>query len=98
MTVLEREACTAPRPVVAAAGYAHSRAALDRIPNAERVAAALESLAAARPEDVDPVPGTIVRVLRAHRYGDFPALRLYYSVDAVAVRLLRIEEWDAMEA
>lgn len=84
--------------VMAAPGYVHSRAALGRVPHVERVAEALESLAATRPDDVEPVPGTIVRVIRANRYGDFPALRLYYSVDDVAVRLLRIEEWDEMEA
>ena len=77
--------------------YAPSRAALARIPNAEAVATALEHHAATHPCAVPPYPGTIVRVLRTHRYAGFPALRLFYSVDEGAVRFLWIEEWDEME-
>lgn len=91
------DARTSLRRVVAAPGYAHSRAALESVPHAERVAAALESLAANRPGDAEPVPGTMVRVLRAHRYAPLPALRLYYSLDEIAVRLLHIEQWDELE-
>jgi hypothetical protein len=38
-----------------------------------------------------------VRVIRARAHGRLPALRLYYSVDEEAVRLLRIEEYDERE-
>jgi hypothetical protein len=97
MTVAEVPRERAARRVVTVANYQRSRAALGDAPQTERVAAALESLAAARPYAVAAVPGTIVRVLRARRYGEFPALRLYYSVDDVAVRLLWIEHYDEME-
>jgi hypothetical protein len=86
-----------PRCVVTASCYRRSRAALGDTPQTERVAAALESLAASRPYAVPPFPGTIVRVLRARPYGDFPALRLYYSVDDAAIRFLWIEHYDEME-
>jgi len=97
MTVAEVPRERASRRVVTVASYQRSRAALDDAPQTERVAAALESLAAARPFAVAAVPGTIVRVLRARRYEDFPALRLYYSVDDAAVRFLWIEHYDEME-
>lgn len=84
-------------PTEPAPGYAPTRAALARNPNADQVATALERQAATHPCAVPPYPGTIVRVLRTHRYADFPALRLFYSVDEGAVRFLWIEEWDEME-
>ena len=77
--------------------YHHSRAALRPTPETERVAAALETLAAAQPYAVPPIENTIVRVIRARAHGRLPALRLYYSVDDQAVRLLRIEEYDENE-
>ena len=84
-------------PIEPADCYAPSRAALARIPKADQVATALERQAATHPCAVPPFPGTIVRLLRTHRYADFPALRLFYSVDEAAVRFLWIEEWDEME-
>lgn len=77
--------------------YHHSRSALRPTPETERVAAALEALAAAQPYAVPPIENTMVRVIRARAHGRFPALRLYYSVDEEAVRLLRIEEYDERE-
>jgi hypothetical protein len=55
-------------------------------------------LVAARPHAVLALAGTIVRVLRARRYSDLPALRLYYSVDDEVIRFLWIEHYDEMEA
>lgn len=79
-------------PITMAPDYEHSRAALRDTPETERVAAALEALAAARPYAVPVIGDTIVRILRAEADGDLPALRLYYAVDDEAVRFLRIEE------
>lgn len=77
--------------------YHHSRAALRPTPETERVAAALETVAAAQPYAVPPIENTIVRMIRARAHGRLPALRLYYSVDDQAVHLLRIEEYDERE-
>lgn len=89
--------CAGPRQVIACAHYHHSRVTLGNTPQTDRVADALESQATTRPYATPPVPGTIVRVLRARRYGEFPPLRLFYSVDEAAVRLLWIEEYDELE-
>ena len=78
--------------VTTAPDYAHSRAALRNTPETQRVADALETLAAARPYAVPVVGDTIVRILRAQAHEGFPGLRLYYAVDDEAVRFLRIEE------
>ena len=86
-----------PRPVVAASGYPRSRALLGHSPLTERLVTALETQAATRPHATAPVPGTLVRVLRARPYGELPSLRLFYSVDDTAVRLLSIEHYDQME-
>lgn len=83
--------------VVAADGYAESRAAVATTPATEQRAATLERLAATRPEGGDRVTGTVVRIVRVGRDGELPPLRLYYSVDATAVRFLRIEEYDETE-
>lgn len=87
----------ASRSVVAIPHYHRSRAALGDAPETHTIAAALEASAARRPDSGMVVPGTIVRVLHASRYGDFPALRLYYSVAGTAVHLLWIEHYDEME-
>lgn len=85
------------KEVIPAPDYHHSRAALRPTPETERVAAALETVAAAQPYAVPPIENTIVRMIRARAHGRLPALRLYYSVDDQAVRLLRIEEYDERE-
>lgn len=85
------------KEVSPAPDYHHSRAALRHTPETERVAAALEALAAAQPYAIPAIENTIVRVIRARAHGNFPALRLYYSVDDQAVRLLRIEEYEERE-
>lgn len=77
--------------------YRWSRAALGEDPEVWTVVAALESAAARRPHANPTIPGTIVHVVRAARYGRFPALRLYYSVAGAAVHLLWIERYDEME-
>jgi hypothetical protein len=77
--------------------YRRSRAALGDAPETQTVAAALESSAAQRPYTGASIPGTIVRIVHARRYGDFPALRLYYSIGGGAVHLLWIEHYDEME-
>lgn len=77
--------------------YRRSRAALGDAPEVRTVVAALETAAARRPHANPVVPGTIVHVVRAGRYGQFPALRLYYSVAGAAVHLLWIERYDEME-
>jgi hypothetical protein len=43
------------------------------------------------------VAGTVVRILRAQAHEEYPALRLFYSVDDEAVRFLRIEEYEEIE-
>ena len=87
----------ASRQLLPAPGYQRSRIALgDSAPTAG-IVAALELSAASRPYAMPAFPGTIVRVLRSPRYGDYPALRLYYSVDDTAIRLLRIEHYDELE-
>lgn len=83
--------------VVTTEHYHRSRAALGDAPETERIAAALEASVADRPDAGIVIPGTIVRVLHARRYGDFPALRLYYSVAGGVVHLLWIEHYDEME-
>ncbi len=85
-------------PVVANSRYNRSRGALGDAPETRRIADALEAAVAERPDAGLVIPGTIVRVLRARRYGDFPALRLYYSVAEGVVHLLWIEHYDEMEA
>lgn len=85
------------RPLLPAPGYHHSRAALGDCERTAGIAAALERSAASRPYSNDTYPGTIVRVVRAQRYGDFPAVRLFYSVGDTAIWLLRIECYDEME-
>ena len=77
--------------------YRGSRTALGDTPEIQQVADALEASAARRPNAGIAVPGTVVRVLRARRYGEFPALRLYYCVGGAMVYLLWIEHWDEME-
>jgi hypothetical protein len=85
------------KPTLPAPGYHHSRAALGDHTRTAGIAAALEHSAASRPYAADILPGTIVRVLYAPRYDDYPGLRLYYSVDDFAIRLLRIEHYDELE-
>jgi hypothetical protein len=85
------------KPTLPAPGYQRSRAALGDSTRTAGIAAALELSAASRPYATDTLPGTIVRVLYAPRYGDYPCLRLYYSVDDIAIRLLRIEQYDELE-
>jgi hypothetical protein len=85
------------KPTLPAPGYHRSRAALGDSTRTAGIAAALELSAASRPYATDALPGTIVRVLYAPRYGNYPGLRLYYSVDAMAIRLLRIEHYDELE-
>jgi hypothetical protein len=85
------------RPALPAPGYQRSRAVLGDSAQTAGIAAALELSAASRPYAEETVPGTIVRVLHAPRYGDYPAVRLYYSVDDMAIRLLRIEQYDELE-
>ena len=85
------------KPTVPAPGYQRSRAALGDSARTAGIVAALELSAASRPYAEEPFPGTLVRVLHAQRYSDFPAVRLFYSVDDAAIRLLRIEHYDEME-
>ncbi len=85
------------KPALPTPGYQRSRAALGDSTRTAGIAAALEHSAASRPYAADTLPGTIVRVLRAPRYDDYPGLRLYYSVDDIAIRLLRIEHYDELE-
>ena len=85
-------------PAVAMPPYRRSRAALGDAPETERIADALVTSAAARPDSGIVIPGTVVRVLHSRRYGNFPALRLYYSVGEGVVHLLWIEHYDEMEA
>jgi len=77
--------------------YQWSRAALGDAPETAQVARSLEALAAARPFAAPVQPGTLVRVIKTLPYGPYPALRLFYSVDAHAVNLLWIERYDAIE-
>ena len=86
-----------PKPALPAPGYHRSRAALGDHTRTAGIAAALELTAASRPYATDVVSGTMVRVLYAPRYDDYPGLRLYYSVDDFAIRLLRIEHYDELE-
>jgi hypothetical protein len=79
------------------ARYRYSRTLLGDAPEIQRVVGALETSAFQRPHAVTTVPGTIVRILRATRYGRFPALRLYYCVAGTAVHFLWIEHYDEME-
>ena len=85
------------KPTLPAPGYHHSRAALGDSTRTTGIAAALEHTAALRPYATDTVSGTMVRVLYAPRYDDYPGLRLFYSVDDFAIRLLRIEHYDELE-
>ena len=85
------------RPLLPAPDYKRSRAALGDNARTAGIAAALERSAAARPYATDTVPGTIVRVLYAQRYGEFPGVRLFYCVGEAAIWLLRIECYDEME-
>lgn len=78
--------------------YRSSRAALGDAAETLQIAEALEAYAAERPDAGVGIPGTVIRVLHSRRYGDYPALRLYYSVSAGVVHLLWIEEYDEMEA
>ena len=58
-----------PKPTLPAPGYQRSRAALGDSTRTAGIAAALELSAASRPYATDTLPGTIVRVLYAPRYG-----------------------------
>jgi hypothetical protein len=80
--------------VVAVAPYHHSRAALGGAPETNRIADALVDAVAERPDSGSAIPNTAVRVLHSRRYGNFPALRLYYSVAGGVVHLLWIEHYD----
>jgi hypothetical protein len=86
-----------PLRVIAISHYHRSRAALGDAPETHRIVAALEESAGHRPDTGTVIPGTIVRILRAGRYGEFPALRLYYAVGGGEVHLLWIERFDEME-
>ena len=79
------------------ARYRYSRSLLGDVPEIQRIAAALEASAFQRPHDGMTIPGTIVRILHATRYGRFPSLRLYYCVAGTAVHFLWIEHYDEME-
>jgi tetratricopeptide (TPR) repeat protein len=83
----------APKPAVPTPGYLRTRAALGDDPQTQHAATTLESQAATHAYASPPVPGTIVRILRG------ASLRLYYSVDEEAVRLLWIERYgdDAVD-
>jgi hypothetical protein len=85
------------KPALPAPGYQRSRAALGDSTRTTGIAAALEHSAASRPYATDTLPGLIVRVLYAPRYDDYPGLRLFYSVDDMAIRLLRIEHYDELD-
>ncbi len=80
-----------------APGYTRSRAALGDNARTAGIVASLELRAASHPYSADAYAGTIVRVLHASRYGDFPALRLFYSVGDTAIWLLWVECFDEME-
>jgi tetratricopeptide (TPR) repeat protein len=80
-----------PKPALPAPKYPRSRAALGKDAQTQRIAAELESQAATRPYAQPPVGETMVRIIRSRRYGRSPAIRLFYSVDEEAVRLLWIE-------
>ena len=86
-----------PLRLIALPQYRDFRAALGDAPQTEAIAAAIEACAAAHPLAGQAVPGTVVRILRANRYGGYPPLRLYYSIAGAAVHLLRIEHYDEME-
>jgi hypothetical protein len=79
------------------ARYRYSRSLLGDAPEVQRIVGALETSAFQRPHAGTTIPGTIVRVLHATRYGRFPALRLYYCVAGTAVHFLWIEHYDEME-
>lgn len=81
----------------AEARYRYSRSLLGDAPEIQRIAGALETSAFERPHAGMTVPGTIVRIVHATRYGRFPALRLYYSLAGPAVHFLWIEHYDEME-
>jgi hypothetical protein len=111
-TAVERHASLDLRPAAPGAGRLTRRrprprrgaVRLPALPRRSRqqrptagIVAALESSAALHPYATLILPGTIVRILSAHRYGDYTPLRLFYSVDETAIRFLRIEHYDEME-
>jgi len=83
--------------IVATSRYHRSREALGDAPEAHPIADALEATAAGAPDAGVVIPDTIVRVLHSRSYGNFPALRLYYSVAGWVVHLLWIEPYDELE-
>jgi hypothetical protein len=82
-----------PKPAIPAPNYPRSRAALGNDPQTQRLAVELESQAAARPYAQPPIGETMVRILRSRRPAGGTAIRLFYSVDDEAVRLLWIEQY-----
>lgn len=77
--------------------YEHCRAALDDTPEVKAIVAALEAAAAERPYAGYAAPGAVVRILRAHRYGNYPPVRLFYTIAETVVHLLWIEHFDELE-
>ena len=86
-----------PRRVVEVPAFAESVAAYVRTREARTVAMMLVKRAISFPEAAPTLPGCHLRVVTSTTFGNYPALRLFYSVADDAIFLIEIGPWDPLE-
>ena len=82
--------------IEAADAFYDSLAALDDTAETAKVVEALVHRATSRPASAPELRGLKVRAVRSRSWGAYPALRLFYTFDGEAVRLLSVEPWDEL--
>lgn len=65
-------------------------------PAAQALAHALAERIAVKPELAPQVAGLPMRALRSRGYGEYPALRLFYTFDEQTLYLLTVERYDEL--
>jgi hypothetical protein len=84
------------RRIITIHEFHDSLAALDDTPEIAAVVSALVLRATRQPEHAPMLPGTKIRSIRSRTYGNYPALRLFYSLEDDAVRILHVERYDEL--
>lgn len=77
--------------------FGDALAALGNASETVMIVEALVARASRHPGPVRNPPDRELHVLRSRSYQSYPALKLFYSVDAEAVYLLWIEAYDELE-
>jgi len=85
----------APRRIVPGTDFPTDLAALGSA-SAEALVRALTAHIALRPDCGATLHDTTFRVLHTRSYAEYPALRLYYKYDHLAVYLLAVDRYDEL--